>query len=755
MRFERARRRHTRGSRIATKSRKETNPGGCHPHWQPTHNPPPPPHSYNTWQMMEAAAGVKGTPDDVKNQLDKAAANGLNVVRSFAFGTTEGFGLQTKPGEYNEKAFKALDFMIDEAGKRGLKLILAIANNWDDANTDEKRRAGANTDNKFAYANAAGKLAISNGRVVGEGAFFTDPGAKKLYKNHLEALANRVNSINGKKYKDDPAIMAWNLINEPRCESPVGCGMQEWVAEMAPYMKQVDPNHLVTIGADGFYSAASCLADKYNPFLWAGYTGECWWWGCGEARFVLEQFFFFLTNTLPHPPTLNSGNDFLPAHAVNGIDYAAIHLWPDNWQRWDPGFGKAWIDGHVEGARLLGKPLLLEEFGKGVGGKAVGGEDDRTKWFNQTYTQARESIANRDALKGILFWRWAALGNNGGELSDFDKSASITVDSPAFRDVVKPFGEYVATRNDKVCGGGGGRKASPPTAARKNATAPTAAVETASAATGRRLQGAGPGPDFFKVPVPEDAGAGCNAAYGRVDAGEVTKTVTAKSVADCCAAAKSAAAAAWSYCYCDGGCTDATNATVAKGGCQFRAVPHPYYTPTLAMGAGVGWISGAPGAVSVLPAFKCQLKGAGACGADADPATCSSADLKKSVVCADDTCSAEQKNVDGNLIVFDINSAAPTPTILTAADCCAACKADSACTAWTFCPLKDGCAKDCPTYIASASPGKGFGPYGKCQGDAFPYRACSLKAMPGGKHTTTASGPHQPWVSGVVRKKGA
>lgn len=51
------------------------------------------------------------------------------------------------------------------------------------------------------------------------------------------------------------------------------------------------------------------------------------------------------------------------------------------------------------------------------------------------------------------------------------------------------------------------------------------------------------------------------------------------------------------------------------------------------------------------------------------------------------------------------------------------------------------------------SPGKGFGPYGSCQGDAFPYRACSLKAMPQGKHATTASGPHQPWVSGVIREE--
>jgi len=166
-------------------------------------NHPAPPRSYNTWQLLEAAAGVKGSPADVKAQLDKAAAAKLNVVRAFAFGTTEGFGLQTKPGEYNEAAFKALDTVIDEAGKRGLRLILAIANNWDDANTDEKRRAGANTDNKFAYANAVGKLDFVYGKPVGEDAFFTDEKAKKLFKAHIDALVNRVNTVNGKKVRGE------------------------------------------------------------------------------------------------------------------------------------------------------------------------------------------------------------------------------------------------------------------------------------------------------------------------------------------------------------------------------------------------------------------------------------------------------------------------------------------------------------------------------------------------------------------------
>jgi len=151
--------------------------------------------------MLEAAAGFKGSPSDVTAQLDKAVEQGLNTVRAFAFGTEEGFGLQKKPGQYDEATFKALDFVLDEARKRGLRLVLAVANNWPSANTDEKRRSGANTDNKFAYADAVGAIKIVNGRVVGEDAFFTDPKAKQAYKDHLSVLANRVNSINGRKYK--------------------------------------------------------------------------------------------------------------------------------------------------------------------------------------------------------------------------------------------------------------------------------------------------------------------------------------------------------------------------------------------------------------------------------------------------------------------------------------------------------------------------------------------------------------------------
>lgn len=45
----------------------------------------------------------------------------------------------------------------------------------------------------------------------------------------------------------------WNLINEPRCYQ---CGATQagWVREMAAYVKALDPNHLLTVGEEGFYA---------------------------------------------------------------------------------------------------------------------------------------------------------------------------------------------------------------------------------------------------------------------------------------------------------------------------------------------------------------------------------------------------------------------------------------------------------------------------------------------------------------------
>lgn len=52
----------------------------------------------------------------------------------------------------------------------------------------------------------------------GHDPFFTDSDVKQLFKNHIDAMVNRRNTINNRLYKDDPTIFAWDLMNEPRCD---------------------------------------------------------------------------------------------------------------------------------------------------------------------------------------------------------------------------------------------------------------------------------------------------------------------------------------------------------------------------------------------------------------------------------------------------------------------------------------------------------------------------------------------------------
>ena len=49
--------------------------------------------------------------------------------------------------------------------------------------------------------------------------FFTDPDAKRIYKENVKYTVLRKNSVNGRIYKDDPTIFSWGLLNEPRCET--------------------------------------------------------------------------------------------------------------------------------------------------------------------------------------------------------------------------------------------------------------------------------------------------------------------------------------------------------------------------------------------------------------------------------------------------------------------------------------------------------------------------------------------------------
>lgn len=69
---------------------------------------------------------------------------------------------------------------------------------------------------------------------------------------------------------------------------------QNWVAEMAAYVKSIDSNHLVEVGMEGFYGESMPEKKQANP----GYE---------------------------------VGTDFISNNLIPDVDFTTIHMYPDQW----------------------------------------------------------------------------------------------------------------------------------------------------------------------------------------------------------------------------------------------------------------------------------------------------------------------------------------------------------------------------------------------------------------------------------------
>jgi mannan endo-1,4-beta-mannosidase len=297
----------------------------------------------NYYQMVYAAdENLRIYVDEVQ---EKAAAMGLTVMRTWAFndGVDEWNALQTSPGVYQEYVFQGLDYALHKASQVGLRVILVFVNNWDDY-------GGMNQ-----YVEWSETASTHDD-------FYTDENCRQWYKDHVNTVLNRVNTFNDKVYKEDPVIFAWGLANEPWCQSdPSGDKLQEWIETMSTYVKSLDPVHLVTIGSEGFYGPTG---PDHNPCAWMGSVGV----------------------------------DFIRNHSPETIDFAAFHAWPDHW---GIGYDSAiqWAIDHVQDTEdLLGKPVVIEEFGKH---RPLSTRDQYYQgWYDVIYDSANQNLA----AGGSLFW---------------------------------------------------------------------------------------------------------------------------------------------------------------------------------------------------------------------------------------------------------------------------------------------------------------------------------------------------------------
>ncbi|XP_066334408.1 mannan endo-1,4-beta-mannosidase 3-like [Miscanthus floridulus] len=312
------------------------------------------------WLMLVASDPARR--GKVVAAFRQAADHGLNLARTWAFSDGGDTPLQAAPGVYDEAMFQGLDFVVAEARRHGIYLLLCLTNNFHDFGG--KRQY-------VQWARDAGH------RLATDDDFFNSTVVKDYYKNHVKTVLTRVNTLTGVAYKDDPTILGWELMNEPRCDAePTGAMVQAWVEEMAPYVKSIDGGHLVTAGLEGFYGAGAHESKDLNP------------WG------------------------IYYGTNFVETHRARGVDFATIHLYPDVWL-WGSAahtqlaFLRNWTRSHARDTELyLGKPLLVTEYGKFLWEGIAGANRTQRDYFLRLVLDSIYASAARGGpLVGGAFWQ--------------------------------------------------------------------------------------------------------------------------------------------------------------------------------------------------------------------------------------------------------------------------------------------------------------------------------------------------------------
>ncbi|KAG9144259.1 hypothetical protein Leryth_023515 [Lithospermum erythrorhizon] len=316
---------------------------------------------FNTYWLMVFAVD-QSTRGKVTEVFQQASAVGLTVCRTWAFNDGQWRALQLSPSVYDEQVFQALDFVVSEAKRFKIRLILSLVNNWD---------AYGGKPQYVKWGKDSGLNLTSNDD------FFSHSTLKSYYKAHVKAVLNRVNTLNNITYKEDPTIFAWELMNEPRCESdPSGDTLQDWIQEMAVYVKSIDPKHLVEIGTEGFYGLSTPNRFQYNPNTFAQQVGT----------------------------------DFIRNHQVLGVDFASVHIYPDSWisQTLSENhfeFTKSWMQAHIDDAEnYLKMPVVFSEFGVSVKDQGYN-STFRDTLIRTVYKTLLDSTKKGGSGGGSLVWQ--------------------------------------------------------------------------------------------------------------------------------------------------------------------------------------------------------------------------------------------------------------------------------------------------------------------------------------------------------------
>ena len=330
------------------------------------------------------STGSTGDRPRLIRELDSLKLYGVTNLRVLAASELSAIKMSVKPaiqiapGVVDDSLLTGLDFLLAEMAKRHMHAVLYLGNYWEWS-------GGMSQYNVWT----GGKTVDPEDTTQGWGAFmdfsatfYSNPAAMIMYDNYVRLIVTRKNSVNGRIYSEDPAIMAWQLANEPRPGRDGGPGSKNldvyfrWIDHAAMFIHSIDKNHLVNAGTEGVVG------------------------------------------------TLQSDDYFLKAFQTPSIDYLNLHLWPLNWGWFNPEHWEetlpstetkavAYIGRHLALARTLGKPIVMDEFGLGRDGGAIlpgTPTKARDEYYRLIYRVIEDSARSGAPIAGTNFWAWGGEG---------------------------------------------------------------------------------------------------------------------------------------------------------------------------------------------------------------------------------------------------------------------------------------------------------------------------------------------------------
>ncbi len=330
----------------------------------------------NFWYgAILGSEGQGGNRARLCKELDRMRAMGIDNLRILV-GSDGQRGIKTKveptlqeaPGVYNDTILEGLDYLLMEMGKRRMVAVLYLNNSWEWSGgygyyleqAGEGKAPRPDEDGYPAFMKFVARYA-------------TCEKAHQLFYDYVRFILSRTNRYTGLKYTDDPAIMSWQIGNEPRAFSTEALpAFEKWLAEASALIRSLDANHLVSIGSEGS-------------------------WGCENDYGVYERIC-----------------------ADKNIDYCNIHLWPYNW-----GWARAdhlvedlavscrntkdYIDRHLAICARLSKPLVMEEFGyprDGFSFSLSSTTEGRDGYYKYVFSLVGDNAEKGGYFAGCNFWGW-------------------------------------------------------------------------------------------------------------------------------------------------------------------------------------------------------------------------------------------------------------------------------------------------------------------------------------------------------------